>query len=81
MILAKSLMEFLIMVDVFFNISPQTGNLLSRLISKIKSTNQLNSFANRVIHFWKKFPNSIKNNVENFKIKLVYHWKMVRKKI
>ena len=29
------------MVDIFFNISPQIRNLLSRQISKIKYTNQL----------------------------------------
>ena len=35
------IMEFLIVVDIFFNISPQIENLLSKLISKINSTNQL----------------------------------------
>ena len=35
----------------FFNISPRTENLLSRQISKIKSTNQFDFFANRVIYF------------------------------
>ena len=51
----------------FFNIF-QTGNLLSRKISK---TNQF-FFANRVIYFWNKLPNQIKNtnNVKKFKIKL-----------
>ena len=39
-------MEFLIIVDIFKNISPQTGNLLLRQISKTNSTNQLNFFAN-----------------------------------
>ena len=54
----------------FFNISPQTENLLSRQISKIKSTNQVNFFANRVIYFWNKLPNQMKNrySVKNFKI-------------
>ena len=33
--------EFLIMVDIFFNISPRTENLLSRQISKIKSIGKL----------------------------------------
>ena len=56
----------------FFNISPQTGNLLSRQISKTKSTNQLDFFANRVIYFWNKSPNQIKNSnsVKKIKIKL-----------
>ena len=39
----REALEFLIMVDFFFfNISSRTGNLLSRQISKFKSTNQLN---------------------------------------
>ena len=56
----------------FFNISPQTGNLLSRQIPKIKSTNKLDLFANRVMYFWNKLPNQIKNcnSVENLKIRL-----------
>ena len=36
-------MEFLIMVDIF-NISPRTGNLLSRQILKNKSKDQLDFF-------------------------------------
>ena len=32
------------MVDICFNISPQTRNLLSKQISKTKSTNQLDMF-------------------------------------
>ena len=61
----------------FFNISTQTGNLLSRQIWKIKSTNQLDFFANWVIYSWKKLSNQIKNskNVKNFKIKLDDFWK------
>ena len=35
-----------------FNISSQTENLLSRQILKTKSMNQLDFFANRIIHFW-----------------------------
>ena len=46
----------------FCNISPLTGNLLSRQISKPKSINHLNFFAHRVIYFWKKLPNQIENN-------------------
>ena len=51
----------------FFNISPRTGNFLSRQISKTKSTNQLDFLANKVKYFWNKLPNQIKNskNVEN----------------
>lgn len=61
----------------FFNISPRTGNLLSRQISKTKSTKQLDFFSNRVIHFWNKLPchvknsssvNSFKNNLDKFRI-------------
>ena len=37
----------------FFNISPRTGNLLSRQILKTKSTKQLD-FANRVIYLRNK---------------------------
>ena len=47
----------------FFNISPWTGNLTSMQISKIKSTNKLDFFANQM-------KNS--NRVENLKIKLDY---------
>ena len=36
-------MEFLIIVDIFFNISPWTG----KQISKTKSINELDFFANR----------------------------------
>ena len=34
-------MKFLITVEIFFNIFPRTGNLLSRPISKTKSTNKV----------------------------------------
>ena len=53
-----------------FNIPPQTGNLLSKQISKTKSTKQLDFFANRVIYFGNKLPNQIKgsNRVENFNL-------------
>ena len=56
----------------FLDISPQTGNLLSMQISKTKSINQLDFFANRVKYFWNKLPNQIKNSdsVENLKIEL-----------
>ena len=37
-------MEFLITADIF-NISPRSGNLLSRQILKLKSINQLDFFA------------------------------------
>ena len=75
-------MEFLTMVDIFFNISPWTGNLLSRLMSKTKSTSQLDFFANRVIYFWNKLSNQIKNSnsIENFKIKLYHFRKNCKKK-
>ena len=55
-------MEFLITVDIFFNISPRSGNLLSRQYSKNKSINQMDLFAKKVIYFWKKLPNQIKNS-------------------
>ena len=45
----------------FFNISPQTEKLLSRQISKSKSTNWLDFFANRVIYLWNKLSKQIKN--------------------
>ena len=45
------IMKFLNMVNMFFNISPQTGKLLSRQISKTMSMNQLDLFANRRIFF------------------------------
>ena len=56
----------------FFNIPTWTVNLLSRQISKIKSIDQLEFFANKVIYFWNKLPNQIKdsNSEENFKIEL-----------
>ena len=37
-------MEFLIFVDIFFNISPQAGNFHLKLISKPKSIKQLDFF-------------------------------------
>ena len=61
----------------FFNISQQTGNLVSRQISKTKSTKQLDFFSNRVINFWNKLPgyvknstsvNSFKNNLDKFRV-------------
>ena len=60
----------------FLNISPQTGNLLSRHISRMKSINQLIFFffffANRVIYSLNKLPNQIKSNhVKNSMIELV----------
>ena len=53
----------------FFNISERTGNLLSRQISKTKSTRQLDFFSNRVIKYWNKLPTDVKNStsVNNFK--------------
>ena len=53
----------------FFNISSWTGNLLSR---KSLKTNQMDFFTNRVIYFWNKLPNQIKNSnsAENVMIKL-----------
>ena len=42
----------------FFDISPQTGNLLSKQILKTKSTNWI--FANKVIYFRNKLPNQIR---------------------
>ena len=45
----------------FFNISPQTGNLL-RQLSKTKSVNQLDFlFPYRVIYFWNKLLSQFKN--------------------
>ena len=77
------IMEILIMADIFLNISPQTGNSLSRQIWKNKSTNQLDFLAISVIYFWNKLPNQIKNSntVENVKIKLDDIKKMLRKSI
>ena len=54
-------MEFLTIVD-FLSISPQTGNLQSRKISKTKSTNQLDLYAKGVIYFGDKLPNQLKNS-------------------
>ena len=53
----------------FFNISPRTGNLVAREISKTKSTKQLDFFSNRVIYFWNKLPSNVKNStsVNSFK--------------
>ena len=55
--------------EAFFNISPRTGNLVSRQIAKTKSSNQLDFFSNRVISFWNKLPSNVKNStsVNNFK--------------
>ena len=64
----------------FFNISPRIGNLLSRQISKTKSIKQMNIFANKIIYFWNKLPNQIKNRntVGIFKIELDDFKKMVK---
>lgn len=53
----------------FFNLSPRTGNLISRPISKTTSTKQLDFFSNRVIKYWNKLPSNIRNStsVNNFK--------------
>ena len=53
----------------FFNVSSRTGNLLSRSMSKTKTTKQLDFFSNRVIKYWNKLPNNVKNStsVNNFK--------------
>ena len=61
----------------FFNISPQTENLLSRQISLTKFTTQLEFFANRA--FWNKLPNQIKNSYSEKKLDDLR--KMVRKRI
>ena len=57
-------MKFLIRIMIFFNIIPTAGNLLSRQIKKIKSTNPeiffFFFFANQVIYFLNKLPNEIK---------------------
>ena len=70
------------MVDIFFNISPQTGNLLSRQISKTVSMKQLDFFANRRIYFWNRLANQIKNSnsVLSFKIKMYGFRKNGKKK-
>ena len=47
-------MEFLIIEDTFFNIYPRTGNLLSRQISKTKTTHQLDFLANGVMSFFEE---------------------------
>ena len=47
----------------FFNISPWTGNLLSRQISKTKSPNQLNFLGNKEIYI---FLNCLINKRINF---------------
>lgn len=61
----------------FFNVSSRTGNLLSRSISKTKTTKQLDFFSNRVIKYWNKLPNNIKsstsvnsfkNNLDKFRV-------------
>ena len=62
----------------FFNISLLTGNLLSREISKTKSVNKLDFFVSRMIYFWNKWPNQIKNNnsVKNLRL----NWMISEKK-
>ena len=67
-------MEFLIMVDIFsileiivktdFKNIFSSWKLLSRQISKTKSTNQRDFFAYRVIYFWDKLPNQIKKTAK-----------------
>ena len=71
-------MEFLIIVDIFFNISLRTGNLLSRQIFTSKSTNQLDFFANKLIYFKNKLPNQIKNR-NSVKEKLRLDWRISEK--
>ena len=46
-------MEFLIMISIFFTVSPQSGNLLSGQILKNKSINQLDFLLNELHIFGK----------------------------
>ena len=55
-------MECLIMADIFFEISSRTGNFTVKT-DFIKSTNELDFFANRVIYFWNKLPSSHKKQL------------------
>ena len=69
----------------FFSISPWTGNLLSRQISKTKSIYQMNFFfAKGVTYFWNKLRNQIKN-INSVKKNLRLNWMiseiMLRKRI
>ena len=67
----------------FLNISLQTGNLLSRQISKSKSINQFDFFANRVIYFWNELINQIENSnsIKNLRLNWIVSEKVVRKRI
>ena len=69
LIKALKTMEFLIMVDIFWYFS-LNWNLLLRQISKTKSINQLDIFANQVIYFWNNILIKNNNSVKNFSIKL-----------
>ena len=68
----------------FFDISPRTGNLPTRKVSKTKSKlDQLDFFANWGIYPWKKMPNQFENinSVDHFTIKLDNFGKNCKKKI
>ena len=73
------IMEYLIVVDIFLKISDRTGNLMSRQISKNRSNNQLEFFANSVIYFWNKLSNQISNS--NGEKKLSLNWMVSEKNI
>ncbi len=61
------IMEFLMRVQIFFNISPR----------KTKSTNQLDFFVNSTIYFYNKLPNQIKK-CNSVKI-LILNWTVSEK--
>ena len=74
----KTIYGFSIYGRQFFNISPQTRNLLSRQISKAKFTNQLIFYELRnVEQVWNKLPNQIKNSnsIKKFKDKIRWYQK------
>ena len=72
-------MAFLIIVDSFLSISPQTRNLPSRQNWKRNSTDQLDLFANRVFNYFKKLPRQIKKNCNSVE-SLLIRWDNYRKK-
>ena len=55
-------MKFLSIIDILFIISSLNVNLLSGQISQIKFINQLDSFIDKIMYFWNKLPNQIKNS-------------------
>ena len=80
--LSKQFVEYLTMVNMFSIFHLEMEIYCQDRLKKITSIHQFNFIAYRIIYFWNKLPNQIKNgnSVENFKIKFDDFWKKGKKK-